>query len=590
MKITNQSIPPELQAAYDKLIANKAPGVGGVIQARTTKKARAPKGKKITRKELRNIENAVDFLIDYITTKTGVAPAAGFRADQIAKIKLGNFDTEYWVKCALDSTTTLENVPGYTGFSGARNYAYPDPANQPTTAYYGNGSASSGEPAYQGATNAGYFIDTLLKWKRFVWTLKNKCTKGDKEPLFVKINTTITADSDQRPSRAMISAISKFFLVLPGSATITTVAPPTTKPKTAYWRYKQPRGVAPYFHLTKDLKLQYWMRKKTDEETGGECTKAVMLLAPMPMMGKRYNNNTAITTSMTPTVELWQIKKPAGGFLYNQKLIHLDGSTENISPPEIIQLYMWDGIHGLAEYIDDLSSRIRWARVDKMLNKTPINTPWEVDQNWDTTGYVQTYNAAQAGWLVATNVNNNPYMDYWFLNYAGELVQHYNDNTGPKLQFIANANPNEHPYISQLNQYAFNPRPYTGEKIVQIYDQMGNTVTSYNYYDLDDTPITALFASDTNAYDLKITGSVGAYIANIRRMDTTQISVIASVPIGKYIQAGISYHDGVFYIWPRDSTKTAYAITEAGTITEIENPNIPGLYIARIWNCPFIAE
>jgi len=598
MKLTNQDIPPALLAEYKKLVATKPADLAGVAVARTTKRARAPAPTRPPRKEFRDYEKAVDFLIDYLTTKDGHPPAAGFRAEQINNIKIGYFDPAYWTQCAQDSADVFTNTPSSAAWSGARAYAYPDPANLPSVPTYGAGVASSGNLDYTGATVSGTFKDLALKWKRYVFSLANSFARTSDEPLFFKLTGSVSATANVRASRAMLSAIIKRWIVLPGSTRLTTTEAPTTTPIQAFWRYRTPRGASPYYAYTNSLRLVYSMRSLAREaiaaggaykyeEAPGDLTKCVVLVAPMPMMGKRFNNNTSVAVTLTGTVELWQIKKGAGGFVVGNKIIHIDGTTETVTPPAVDLFYMWDGLHGLAEYWDDAAGALRWATLDKSLTVTPFTAPWQADAGWDSTGYVQSYNAAASGWLVSTNVNGNPYMDYWFLDYTGAQTAHYDDTTAPNLFWIAGGNPNEVEYMPALNQYAFNQQPYSGLTEIDIFDAMGGFVTSYDYYNFTDWVTGTLFTSEDHAYTLWPIGSAAPFSAQLWRMDSTPGSIIATLDIGSYSQAGVSYHAGVFYIWPRDATKPAYAVTEAGVVTNITNPNLVNLYIARPWSLPY---
>lgn len=310
MIIIDQTIPPELQAEYDKLITKKPTASGLEFVARTKPSATKPASTKKTSVLKRDYEEAVDFLIAYITESTGEAPPPDFRLTQINNLLDGYFDPSYWQTCTELSSDTLENAPATGAFVGVRNYAYPDPANQPSTPTYGAGVSATGDPAYTGWTTGGIFADTGLRWIRKVFTLKNKFTRGTPEPLFLKLSGTITATASTRPSRAMISAVIKRWLVTDTSARLTTTEAPITEVISALWRYKTPHGIAPYFALTKPLQLMYFMRSDKYEETPGDLTRAVVLIAPMPMMGKRFNNNTSVTSTIAATIELWQILKP----------------------------------------------------------------------------------------------------------------------------------------------------------------------------------------------------------------------------------------------------------------------------------------
>jgi hypothetical protein len=311
VRVQGQSIPPEMQAAYDKLAVNQKVDGSGNGTVRSTKKATKGLFAKPTRKQLRDYENAVDFLIAYLKSRGQVLPWTTFRNEQIEALKNQDFDETYWQQCTIDSSVAILCNPASEPFSGPRNYAYPDPTNQPTRAIYSDGLESSGVPQYQGASSGGYFYDTALQWLRIVFSLKNSFLKGEVEPVFIKMSGNVSASADFRPSRAMISVIIKRWFVGATSEKLTTFEPPTTEPLNALWRYITPHGEAPYFNLTKDLNLMYYLRSSKYEEDAEELTKAVVLVAPMPMMGYRYNNNSFIETSLNLSFEMWQIRKAA---------------------------------------------------------------------------------------------------------------------------------------------------------------------------------------------------------------------------------------------------------------------------------------
>ena len=310
MKFTYQNIPPELAAYYAALISacKKTQGASGT--ARTRRKVHRPAKHIYKRKILRDYEAAVDALIEFRHLLSVWIEPEDFRQTKITELKSGYFDLVYWTSCTTDSIDTLENSPNFSTWAGGRAYAHADPYNRPSIALYGDGDTSSGDPAYEGATIDETYRDTLLRWQRIVFSLKNKFMSGTIEPLFLKITGTITASANVRASRAMISLVIKRWMVLEDSTRLTTTEAPVIKVISAYWRYKTPRGSAPYYNITKQFKLVYTMRDMAYEEADGDITKLVALVAPMPMMGKRYNNNTSVATSLHDLeIGAWQIRK-----------------------------------------------------------------------------------------------------------------------------------------------------------------------------------------------------------------------------------------------------------------------------------------
>lgn len=314
MIFVDQVIPAELQAMYSKLITASTLRADTKRQARTTKRARAGSRKKKPKTQVNEITQAVDALIEFLTIKNNAAPAASFRTEQIKQLKIGNFAEEYWQKCTIETEQVLINEPTFNIFVGARNYAYPDPTNQPTVPIYGLGNVSAAPLQYIGYTAGTEYRDVSLKWIRIIFKLKNEFLREKVEPIFLKLQGSVTASADARASRAMLSAIVKRWLVTQTSIRLTTLEPPTSKPLSFLYRYQVPRGEAPYYNKTSPLRIVKSMRSEKYEETPDMITHCVVLAAPMPMMGKRFNNNTSINTTLAATIELWQIRKTEPAF------------------------------------------------------------------------------------------------------------------------------------------------------------------------------------------------------------------------------------------------------------------------------------
>jgi hypothetical protein len=318
MKVRSRSVPSGMAALDAENIAkaNLDTAGDGIIHTRrkVTKNSHPKKPKKIKT----DFEDAIDKLIVYLTSKGKTPTSPTFKYDQLQLMLAGTFDTQYWKECTIESTTIIEATPGIGAFTGVRDYAYPDATNTPTAALYADGVISSGDPAYYGLTEFGEFHDDALKWARINFKLENKCKQGDGEPMFITITGTIMAEADVRPCRAMLSMIIKRFIVEDGSGKLTTLENPTVDPITAQYLYQMPTVSGPGFIIEWSKKLVYSMRSKKYETAGVDLTHLVCMVAPMPMMGHKYNNNRDILTSISGlTVKAYQIKKNKKWTKYN---------------------------------------------------------------------------------------------------------------------------------------------------------------------------------------------------------------------------------------------------------------------------------
>lgn len=310
MKITGQNVPPEMAAAYAAVITTVPTATVGLKITKQAKAVTLLKRRAKVNKMLESCKRAVKLLVKYKESQGGWTKPTNFEATQAQAIYSGVFDPEYWIECSQQSVATLENVPTFTAYTGPRPYSYPDPNNQPTKAIYGNGTNSTGNPYHTGQTIGNTYRDTLLKWKRFVFDLQNSDFKGGDEPLFLSLKTTITANASNRGSRAMLSLILQWWLVEQGSYKETTTEPPTEKPVSELWRYLQPITDPPYFAELINRRFLKDMRMKSREMGANALTRAVVIVSPMPMMGKRFNNNTSVQTEVSITeIKLFQIKK-----------------------------------------------------------------------------------------------------------------------------------------------------------------------------------------------------------------------------------------------------------------------------------------
>ena len=310
MKLINQSVPPELAADYAKIVSTNTALVGGIAVARQRKAVNATKKRVRKNKFLSECWAAAEQLAAYLTSKDGINREGYWIANEAKEIYAGVYNPEYWEVIPITSNTVLAESPGFEAFTGPRNYAYPDPLNQPTKAIYTSGTGATGNPSYSGSTVDGYYRDTLLKWWRAQFNMSRVINKADDEPLFLSITSDISASASFRPSKAMISYIWQAYLCNDVNAVLTSADAPMVKPRIQYWRYITPRGEPPYFALIKAVKGLFSIKSNKHWLDSVDVNRLVVRLAPCPMLGKRYNNNTTVSTELTNvSIQLVMIKK-----------------------------------------------------------------------------------------------------------------------------------------------------------------------------------------------------------------------------------------------------------------------------------------
>jgi len=335
MKVYGQDLSGALATLLQKLARSGTVKPDGSQVSRTRK--RALKVTLIIKKPkvVTDIEAAADALIQYQKNTLGNTAIEATRLTIIANLKRGIFDPTYWTSCAIASTQTLACTPSSSTFTGTRNYSYPDPLYQPTDTTYGNGSNSTGNPQTAGEVVGVTYYDTLLKWKRVVFTLPRAIGGNDNEPVFMKIYGTITGTASAQAARVLLSGVAKCWLVPASSSRPATTEPPTNTPMQNWFKYVTPRGTAPYWNVSQPFKMQHSVRNKNYEESATANTKAVVLFSPAPIKGRRYNNNASVSSTLAATTEIWVIKKVTwefanlaqdGSYIYIHRNIATNGT------------------------------------------------------------------------------------------------------------------------------------------------------------------------------------------------------------------------------------------------------------------------
>lgn len=590
MKLTGQNVPPALLAEYKKLVATKPVNLAGVSQARTTKRAHAPAPTRPTRKEFRDYEKAVDFLIAYITQRDGNPPAAGFRAEQINNLKQGIFDTTYWAQCTVDTTDIFTSAPTSGAWVGARAYAYPDPANLPSIPTYGAGTASSGALDYIGATIAGTFKDLSLKWRRVVFSLANSFTSASDEPLFLKLTGSVAATANVRASRAMLSAIIKRWICLPGSTRLATTEAPTTTPIQAFWRYRTPRGASPYYAYTNPLQLVYTMRSSARysvamgggnkyEETPGDLAKCVVLVAPMPMMGKRFNNNTSVAVTLTAALELWQIKKAAGyrGWLRNGFMLLPSGVLTAFSPSLSQPALFTDSTHGIKGSFY-LGEQV-WVLLNDSFVQTPFAAPWETGANLGRLYSTVAMEISTGGFSIFIMFNDDGITNRFVIDTAGALVSQTDEITTPSIMGIV------YPWDDYCYWCAVNSR-YVQTAVnrgvgaeVMLMDIDGVETSAFDYSTLYAVALPHVCASATGAAVIVRTLTFPTSDWAVYEQTDAGVTLIGGFTNALATDFRIAYHAGNYYCFGNVSTEEYYVMDGAGVVTRMARDTRVNMFI-----------
>ena len=569
MKIVGQNIPPQLAAEYAKLITNKPANQTGTIVARTTKKTHQPARIKKPKQSTTAIESAVDELIKFLRTKKDWVEPKNFKQTQISELKKGVFSGSYWHLCTMDSEVVYISMAIWSPFVQARSYAYPDLTNIPSGAIYPAGTISAKPLTYAGSTKNNTFSDDHLKWARQIYTLKNKTNLTNKEPIFIQITGQIDASANMRAARAMVSIIFKHWLVIDGAPIITSTAAPVDKPVSIYYRYKTPRGIAPYSNISAQIKGQKSIRSKKHEDAS-DCTKCVIMVAPMPMMGHRYNNNTSVNSSFTPTVKLWQIRKSAYvGWITNRYIMSANGTVTACPPPLWFRLAYFDGFHGIWAPDSFGPTPVPWKLMDDSMIQTPFVPPWETNEFAGRTYTFYEMWRATNGFTIFLSFDDDGLMHRFKIDKLGALTDHSDETTTPNIYNIIFSPMAICEWCEKISYYA----QQTPNNDVQLITELGEIVYTEPFGSM--VPAESFLSLCSGQYGVAVLTDSSQTIDQIFSVwevtGTTlqRIGIYARAIGAPAVQYKMAYHNLKYYLFPLQLGEKIIVMDRFGFTTEV---------------------
>ena len=307
-KIIDQSIPPELQTLWATLHspAKKTQGASGTVKA--TNFIKKPKKKPRRNLDLIALKNIAILVADIAFTKKGNQIPPDFVFNMTQDLQLGVIDGEFFRPCTLDYLQTLESIPTYSADLDPPPYGWRTELNAPSVPVYPNGSIVSGGPLYSGQKIGTIFADTVLRWRRKVFKsdLVDE-TNGDLK-VVMRWNSQINIATSARGSRPMVSMNLRACLSTDTDSVLSSKEPPIMERTVFYWRFKVPPSAAPYYssyQVRREVKALSRILKKSGT---GLFTRYVLDACNRPMMGRGYNNNNTVDTSLSGDPELFEIR------------------------------------------------------------------------------------------------------------------------------------------------------------------------------------------------------------------------------------------------------------------------------------------
>lgn len=300
-KVTDQAVPPELATAFFRIwspATAPAPATGTGRTRRAAKLRPQPKKRPANRPKLMDICRAI---ARAYSVRKRITYQSALARHVYSLARAGTFPEEYWHECLAIGEETLTSAPASVPDPSPPPYAYRDPFNLPTIPTYPPGTPGGSAPEYHGETTAGYFEDNALSWNRTRFAAPaNYAGPG---PLYActLAPATLSVSTDRRASRPMFSAALRVRAYSGTGPYATDTTPPHIDGQAQYSRYRPPITPAPFYSGQVTLypvTLQLVRIAPTD---AAALSELILDRSPLPMIGRRYNNNTEVDTEITPT-------------------------------------------------------------------------------------------------------------------------------------------------------------------------------------------------------------------------------------------------------------------------------------------------
>jgi hypothetical protein len=367
VKIVDPDVPPEFQAAMADILSSLPSGPGGQVVGRTRRKARLSLKKYTAREQLLAIKSACETLASRLGYSEGTPPWRAFVYAQVRAILEGRFSPEYWVPQYRSSQQIIASTPASTPDPSPPPYSYRVIDNLPTVPTYAPGVSSSGLPRYTGWRVGDYFEDKLLAWQRAIYELDLPLNDRDGEPTFFQLSGTQEMDSDRRGSRAMCSIMAQRNFAPAGGCAPFDSAVPMADALSFYWRYRAPKGEAPFYTVSLPRRIVARLYPRAPEISSAPLESLAVSVWPRAMLGRAYNNNVTVSTTLDHAENVFQLSEEIGAqqkpLIYTHAEITKAGDIHTGAESVIAPVASWKPPQSsrsrvrLCEYSDEYMTR-----------------------------------------------------------------------------------------------------------------------------------------------------------------------------------------------------------------------------------------
>lgn len=299
VKLINTVVPPEISAIYAALVSPQKRGATGSTKNRTRRAARKPIKRKKRNIELLSMIDAATALAKKLGINPGSPDGAAWIYDESRRLIVGAFNETYWQPVPRLGNKTIRSDPTSAPDGAPPAYDYRVEDKLPTIPTYPTGSLSTGKAAYSGVLSGGYFRDTFLKWRRLTFSVSQPKAAASEVPLILSWVARIDISASNRASKPMLSLqmIAKHGSAATGFAV--SLDAPIAKKTNFYWRFAIPPSVAPYYNSYQIRRITRVLNGRMKSDGTTPDTSLTIAAAPRPMLGRGFNNNTAVDSAVT---------------------------------------------------------------------------------------------------------------------------------------------------------------------------------------------------------------------------------------------------------------------------------------------------
>ncbi len=308
MKIINQSVPAEFAARMASYMQMTDATTGTTGYARKNSGLPASTVSRRARRHPTDFEKAAEFIATDQRRRRNTETWATIYDHVLRDLKSAIFNTRYWETLEVDPSVILSNQPTSVPRILNKPYAYRDPTNLPSVPTYSAGTPSDFPLVSRGSTKSGYYSDDFLSWALYTARVSDEQSMENFVPVFWKITSDIYSSASTRGSRPMLSAITKVQRCLVGEPPTYDTTPPTTAPRYINVRYQPNPASPPFWHGEGQIQAVITAAEALRNATSNMFDIITLKLAPAPMFGKYFNNNTWMETEMEPNVEAFAYK------------------------------------------------------------------------------------------------------------------------------------------------------------------------------------------------------------------------------------------------------------------------------------------